>query len=300
MSWKKYNGFSRYCVEKITKLSFLFFCFIVLFLLQKSVHAQDKSIQKDSIDYFYNLLRSAKKSDDYLKVHRFYSRRKEKSYLEKDTLAMIYNLRFLASVERKLGQLEDSEVTAVIALELISKLIDGEVRDESKMGVLNHLGIVSRELEQYDRALEFYKEALKIAANPVQKSSLNHNIGRIYKLQGRYDLAIPIFTKVYEQKLMQEDVLSIARSLDNLGYSHCKDGNFEVGLSNMLQALKIRINEDYLDGITTSYLNLAECYIDFGKDDLALDYVNKAYVFADFRNEVNDKIRCLSYIIDLN
>ena len=175
------------------KLSFLFFCFIFLFLFQKSAYSQDESIQKDSTNYFYDLLRSAHKSDDYLKVHRFYSKRKEKSYSEKDTLGVIYNLRFLASVERKLGQFEDSEATAIEAYKLIETLKDLEIKNEPKMGVLNHLGLITRELEQYDRAIEFYTEALKIAPEPYQKNAIHNNIGFVYNLQGNYQLAVSKF-----------------------------------------------------------------------------------------------------------
>ena len=284
---------------KLTKLSFLFYCFIILFIFQKNTYSQDRLIQKDSTDYFYKLLRSAKKSDDYLKVHRFYSKRKEQSYFKKDTLFMIYNLRFLASVERKLGQFEDSEATAIEALKLIENFKDGKEKNESKLGVLNHLGLIARKLEQFDRAIEFYNEALPFALESFQKNSIQNNIGTIYKLQGRYDLAVRIFEIVHKQKSLTKDSVSIARSLDNLGYSQYKNGMLEVGFSNMSRALDIRIKENHLDGISHSYLSLSEYYKDAGKNDIAIDYVNKAYAISKSMNDVLGKVKCLSYIIDL-
>ena len=157
---------------KLIKNSFLFFHIIVILFTPKDSYAQQAI---DSLGHYYNLFVKAKGNNDLKKAYLFFNQQKEVHNQKKDTTSLIFDLRILASIEYKFGNLHKSDATAVTALELIEATKTASNTIEAKIGVLNHLGIVSYELKNYDRALNLYNRALKIAQTKKQKNTIYNN-----------------------------------------------------------------------------------------------------------------------------
>lgn len=279
---------------KLLKNSFLFFFVLIVCFCPKETKSQQT---KDSLVHYYNLFVKAKENLDLKKVYIFFNQHKEISQQKEDTLKVIFDLRILASIEYKFGRLHKSDATAVAALQLIESMKTSSDTVEPKIGILNHLGLVSYELGNYDRALELYERVLKIAENPQQINIVHNNKANTYLKKKKYKLSIDEFEKVYHNSLKFDNKLEIARSLDNLGFTKSKL-NFNDALTNMLAALKIRENQQNINEIFVSYRHLSEYFVERKKMKKAKYYANKAYDLAIKTNNPSYKLESLSLLLN--
>ncbi len=281
---------------KKIKLSFLFFCILCCFLYSKQVRAQQAT---DSLRYYYHLYTKAKGGSDLYKIYNFYHTHKEMSLQKKDTFAAVYDLRFIASIQYRLGRHHESDASAVTALKLLQPMKTTPQILEAKIGLLNHLGIVSYELKNYDRALELYDRVLKITTSTQHIHTVYNNKANVYKKKNDYALAYSEFNKVHQHQLKSGNPIEIARSLDNLGLVESKL-NYDDALTHMLEALKIRQQENNTDEIFVSYKHLAEYYMDRNQVQKVKYYANKAYNLAEKVKNTSYKLEALSLLLNVN
>lgn len=283
---------------KKIKTSFLFFCIcIAFFFCNKHSYAQ-QSI--DSSRYYYYLILNSKKNADLTSALVFYNNHKNKSLLKKDTLLAIYDLRQIAIIQKKIGFLNESENSAVEALKLLDGLkVNDSIGIEAKIGLSNHLGIVYRELELYNKAIEYYDNILNIAQTQSQITAVLNNKAFVFYKQKKYDLAVSEFTKVYENNLLTNNRKKIARALDNLGLTQSKLNHPEA-LSNIMKGLTLREELSYVSGTITSYLSLAEYYKDRNDKNKALFFAKKALSIANSSKSIAQKESALSILIELS
>ncbi|WP_198679959.1 tetratricopeptide repeat-containing sensor histidine kinase [Aureibaculum luteum] len=280
------------------KTSFLFFYLcITTFSCIEDVPAQ-QSI--DSSYYYYSLIFNPKKNTDLTSAFVFYNNQKNQSLIEKDTLKAINDLRLIAIIQNKIGFLNESENSSVEALKLLDQVkASDSIIVEAKVGLFNHLGKIYRNLELYDKAIEFYNNVLDIAQTQSQITTILNNRAFAYYEQKKYDLAIIEFNKIYKQSLLNNNKKSIARALDNLGLVQSKL-NYPVALSNIKEGLKIREDLGYVTGVFTSYLHLTEYYKDRNQKNNALFYAKKALDIANTSKSLTKKESALSFLMDLN
>jgi signal transduction histidine kinase len=268
---------------KRIKISFLFFI-IAYFVLNKcEVYSQTK---KDSTYYYYQLLKNPKKENDLTSSYLYFDKQKELSIKKGDTAKAIICLKYIASIENKLGALYESEASAIEALNLLKKKKD----INPKLGLYNHLGMINRSLENYDNALFYYNKLLLISKTQKQKMAAFNNRGIVYQYQKKYNDAIQDFKKAYQISLILKDSLKIAKSLDNLGYTQSKIGNDSAYL-NMERALKIRKKINKISELYPSYKHLTNYFLLEKDNKNALKYADKCY-------EIAKKINSPTYIID--
>lgn len=279
---------------KMIKNSSLFFFTLILCFSIKETKAQQA---KDSLLHYYNLYINAKENVDFKKVYLFFNQHKEDSQQKKDTSKIIFDLRILASIEYKFGRLHKSDATAIAALELIEGMKTSDNTVEPKIGILNHLGIISFELGNYDRALELYDRVLKIAENPQLINIVHNNKANTYLKKKKYQLSIDEFKKVYLNSLKFDNKFEIARSLDNLGFAKSKL-NLEDALTNMLEALKIREQGQNADELFTSYKHLSDYFAEQKNMKRAKYYANKAYDIAKKTKNASYKLEALSLLLN--
>jgi len=279
---------------KRIKNSSLFFIILFVCFSLKETKAQQT---KDSLLHYYNLYINAKENVDFTKVYLFFNRHKEESQQKKDTSKIIFDLRILASIEYKFGRLHKSDATAIAALELIEGMETSDKTIEPKIGILNHLGIVSYELGNYDRALELYDRVLKITKDPQLINIVHNNKANAYIQKKYYKLSIDEFKKVYQNSLKFDNKLEIARALDNLGFAKSKL-NLEDASTNMLDALKIREKEQNIDELFVSYKHLSEYFVKQKDMKSAKNYANKAYEIAKKTDNASYKLEALSLLLN--
>ncbi|MEN3323700.1 tetratricopeptide repeat protein [Mariniflexile soesokkakense] len=252
-----------------------------------------------------NLLLAYRKLADYsrlndslLNAYSYYQEHKSLNVLFKDSLEIIRDLRFMSSIQYNLGLIYESESTAVEAITLLDCLKETDKTIDAKIGLYNHLGIIYKEIGSYNRALELYNKLLLITKNHQYLNIIHGNIANVYKEQGNYTLAIAEFKKVYDNSLKTNKKKEIARALNNLGLAKSKL-NYPEALTELETALQIRKSENDYAGLFSSYIALTEYFIDRKVTNKARLYSNNAYGVSVKTNNKLDRIKALSYIIEL-
>jgi len=167
---------------------------------------------------------------------------------------------------------------------------------EEKIGLYNHLGMIHRELRNYDDALFYYDKSLHLVKNSKDSSTVFNNKGIVYKYQNKYNLAIEVFKKAHQINWRIDDSLNSARTLSNLGFSESKL-NRKTALPRMLKALSIRKElgrDEY-----PSYNHLSQYYLDRFDTINALKYAKKGYKVAEKINSPVYREDALSNLVNL-
>jgi two-component sensor histidine kinase len=181
-------------------------------------------------------------------------------------------------------------VSAIEALKLLDNLKVDNTNIEAKLGLYNHLGILYELSNNCERAHQFYDDALKIAKTQKDSITIINNKANLYIDQEQYKLAIKLLSQAYTNSLGNGNKAETARVLENLGIVQSKL-YISKALSNMKEALNIRLQINDVKGIYASYRDLSQYYHDNKNPEKAKLYADKAYKLA-------KQINSTSYIED--
>ena len=172
-----------------------------------------------------------------------------------------------------------------VYIRLISLCEEIDEKSEQTAGAYNNIGVVYYNLSEYDDALKYYKDALKIQEkvlgeeHPDTATSYN-NIGIVYYDLGKYEDALKYYKDALkiQEKVLGEEHPDTATSYNNIGSADCKLGKYDKALDNFTKALKIQekvLGEEHTDTAMT-YHNIGSVDRKLGKYDEALEYYDKA------------------------
>jgi signal transduction histidine kinase len=264
-------------------------------------YAMGKIVQQKPVDsavYYYNQVLKLDSKTDLLQAFVYYRNKKEENLKQFDTLSAIYNLRQIAIIQLELGIFYDSETAAIEALSLLERLpVDKSVL-ESKTGIYNHLGRVYSEMKDYAHAIVYYQKALDLAETQVQNLVLRNNIAFSHYKDGKFPLALKEFTAILNDSQEYNDSIIIARTLNNLGKVKGKLQD-ETALTDLENALKIRLALGYNSDILGSYLDLSGYFKEQGDLVQARFYAEKAFTLAKLSNNPTQLFHALKNILDL-
>ncbi|MEM0541634.1 tetratricopeptide repeat protein [Flavobacterium sp. j3] len=162
-----------------------------------------------------------------------------------------------------------ADVTGVRAYNILKNLDD----NYKIYLILTVLGNINNELSEYDKALEYHKEALKIIEkydidnSQHPKATVINNIGHTYKLQKNYKQAVVYFNLALQNKKLLTDTPDLyVLLLDNLAYCKFKIKDY-AGLPGMFQeSLKISDSLQLYSNSVYTLNHLSEFYAE--KNDL--------------------------------
>ncbi len=275
---------------KIIKNSFLYFYFatsLLCLLNDNDLYSQEKT---DSTYFYYHKVISPKNNSDLLSSYNFYHQDKISALLKKDTLRAISDLRMIAECQLRMGMIYESQGAAIEAINLLDNFKQNDSLYQSRYGLLTHLGIVYRTSSDYNKAIEVYKDALKITNKQKDSITIINNIANIYYDLKQYELALEQFEVIYNKAINNSDHLQKARVLNNLGAVQTKL-NLSEAFNNLNISLTIRKRENDIIGTYLTYKNLFYFYKD--RNDK-----NKAKLFADSAYIVVNKINNKTYVKD--
>ncbi|WP_299249761.1 sensor histidine kinase [uncultured Aquimarina sp.] len=183
----------------------------------------------------------------------------------------------LAKLSRKVKDYSESEDLTIRAIE---KFELSESESYLPLSYTN-LGIIAKQLERYDDAVNYHLKAIEYAKN-TPKDTLyavigNNNIGTVYKSIKEYEKAEDYYNRALSYKsFLKKRPKRYARYLDNLAYVNFlanKENEDVLKLFN--ETLRIRDSVNDVVGLSTNHLHLAEYYQNKGSDSLARYYALK-------------------------
>ncbi|HZW63505.1 MAG TPA: tetratricopeptide repeat protein [Flavobacteriaceae bacterium] len=261
---------------KARLLSFLF-----LFVLT-SGYGATLLFQKnaaDSLAYYSNKVERPTGQNDLESAYAYFLKYRENAVLRKDTLAMIYGLQRLATIERSVGLQVESESSAVEALQLADKKKLTPYLKALKASVYNHLGILYKEQGLYAKAQTLYEQSLAHTETARDSMIVYLNLGNILLKESKYDQSELYFEKALRFVPRVTDSVNIARVWTGMGYVKHKQ-QAEGGLSLMREALELRKRIEDLKGLYSGYKYLSVYYDEISKPKAAAAYRDSAYATA--------------------
>lgn len=167
----------------------------------------------------------------------------------------------------------------------LEDLLQNTTSEELKINLLDQMATLSSELNQYQKALEYYENALQICEevfgeNHIETAVIYSNLGSLFQSMGKYDKALSFFEKAIkiEENVVGENHLNTATSYNNLGSLYQDVEEYEKALPLFEKALKIQqelIGENHFD-TAGSYNNIGMIYKQQKEYQKSLQYFEKA------------------------
>lgn len=275
---------------KTFRISFFFLW--ILFLNGIAVVAQEipENIT-DSASVYYQSIREIKDVSITSRAFDFFEKASKTALINNDYANAAYNLELISYGQFKMGLYYESEATTIKALNLLNSLDDTSAIGPRKR-LNNQLGMLYRKIKDYDNAMFFYKKALELDKNLLDKIAIITNMANLEADQNNFQNAIDQLIPYYSKALTVEDSNIKANYFDNLGYYQLMIGD-AYGLQNIERALGIREKSKDIIGLFSSYRHLALYYI--GVDDKlnAQTYVSKVKSLSDNINSPVYKLEAM-------
>jgi len=161
-------------------------------------------------------------------------------------------------------------------------------------GAYNLIGIVHKELEEYNTALFNYNKSITIFRSLNDSAGIGkmyNNFGEVYFLMGKYDTALFFHQNNLAIQMDIENLRHAAISLSNIGKTLLSLGNYEKALNALNESLKIREEIGELFSMANSLERLAATHYkmeNFKQSEAfalkALDYAEQAGVVVEARD----------------
>jgi signal transduction histidine kinase len=279
---------------------FLFFfsclCLGSFLLLPSALFSQNTN---DSLYYHYNAILHPQNPDALPAGISFYNGHTNTALAKQDTLGALEGLRMMAIGQYKIGDIYESEATAVQALELIDLNAHKDTLIDARVGLYNQLGRIYSSLKDYPEAINALQQALQITPKANDSITLLNNMANIYTEGGQYGQGLQQYRFVYQMPGTQNNPRRQAMVLDNIGNVLARQ-KAPGALDTLLKALEIREGLDDLSGRYASYKSLALYYFEQGDRTTALTYGQQALATAQTINSAAFRYDALELLMGIN
>ncbi len=190
-----------------------------------------------------------------------------------------------------------SEATIILAIQRLKPL------DEYKFLYFcyNNLGIVANHLGEYEKAIEYYNEALYYANKLEDKSdskfTINNNMGMVFEANKEYPQAALKFLTVLNSDSVKEKQKALyAKALNNLASVKLKMLD-TLGVYGLItESIQIKDSLKSLENLATSYSTAADYYL-YQKDTLkAIHSAYQAKLLAKESNNNESLLETLAFL----
>ncbi len=222
------------------------------------------------------------KSQSIMDSSFFYFQKAHKTFLlnNKKQLAARMLLA-MANIQESANDNTGAEINCIKAIEIFKSLEDYKYLSRS----YNTLGIITNNLEDNDKAISYYKEAIaydkKTNNGSIKSYSTINNLGVTNSTNKNYENAIPYFEQVLNSPdLLKKNPQLYATALNNLTSANFKLNKLDSIEKNYLKVLNIREKENNIVGISASHFYLAEYYLKVNDTSNAKKNITNAIKFA--------------------
>ena len=142
-------------------------------------------------------------------------------------------LHYIATIGIMRGEL----TTAMTQLQDADALAR-KAQDEAKLGgILGEMAAINYLLGDFDKALDQYREAVRLAPNPWRRGMMLVNVGSIHEFRGQFDEAVPALEEALELMRQVGDHRTETQALQSLGEALCEMDQCDEGLAYLNQAI---------------------------------------------------------------
>ncbi len=195
----------------------------------------------------------------------------------------------IGNIQESVKDYVGAETNIILAIERLKQT--NNHRD--LFNTYNSLGIVSEDLKQYERAIEYYNEALSYVKNLKNVESyrirIKNNVGIVYRQSGDYNKAIEKFEEVLGTPGADKLNISLyAKALNNLALCKIRIGD-TIGVDSKIKR-SIVLNDSLESGsLVSSYYSMAELRLLQKDTSASIEWAEKSLQLAQ-KNENNKRI----------
>lgn len=241
-----------------------------------------------------------KKATDLPRGYRFYTKQKDYYLKIGDTIAAVDAMRMLAIAAFKIGDLTESEIQSVEALQYITHFNSKPDLVPSRLlGLYNQLGRLYEDKELYNQALSYYESALTVAASLTDSMTIVNNRGNVYRALDNYQNAIADYQWVIQRANSINDTITLARSINNYGAVLSAQNDNEA-LPVLLEGLRLRQLKNSKEGVFGSYRHLVHHFQAQNEIFLARQYAKNCLIIAKELNSPAYLREAYSMLLDLS
>ena len=255
--------------------------------------AHQKGFRKIESKSHFNIGNYYFEKSSYDSAYIEYSRSKNLAISVKDFKRASSCMANMAIIQSTVGDFYGSEQTSVEGLEIVPLTENG-----IRLSLYNNLGVVSDELGEYDDAVHWYFEALKLSKDSLQKLVFNNNIGLVYKNKGNPAMALSYLRKAknFSDSVKYPNYEAMVE--DNQGFvkHQLKQQN---ALEIMIRAHDQRTKLNDLSGMIASELHLAEYWKDNGNIPRSLKYLESTLKHTFLIKDNKNRIKALSLLSEM-
>ncbi len=208
----------------------------------------------------------------------------------------------LATIQKDAKNYTSAEVGAIRAIELLKPLEENDMLYRC----YNLLGIIYKELAEYDESFEYYTIAKTYLKNPALRedfeAELENNIGVNYEERGDLKKAVVSFEKILGyDSLYVKNPGAYARVLNNLAASQHKLNPNSAKVENMfLKSLQIRDSLGDHYAMAGGFYQLSAYYLAKKDSVKALSNALKAKTYAESGDNYNRILESLAMLTRLD
>ncbi len=265
---------------------------IIFFFLSSCEEKKSLTVAESSNQYYDKAYSLLAKNKDSAFVN--FNLAKEMFLQNKDSIRAGNCLVNMAIISSDMGDNLGSLETSLSAIKFLNEN-NSKVYPIIKSNY-NNLGIVSFNLKDYKKSLVFYDLAIKFSEEKFDVITYLNNKANTYREIKDYNNAIEIYTDILKkQDISKKD---FSRIMTNLAKTKWLQNPSYNPVSELKEALNIRLQEKDLWGQNSSYAHLADYYTQ-KKPDSALIYATKMYGVAKTLRSPDDQIEALQKLIVL-
>ena len=271
-----------------------FYLLIILFSLvacKKEIIEPAKSENK-FYDKAYDFLSTSEKDSAFI-----YFNLAKNAFTQKGDSARIGNSMVnMAIIQAEKGDYYGSQEMSLSAIKYLNK------KEEKLHPILysnyNNLGIVTKNLGDYNKAISFFDQAIVFATSQSEINTCLNNKANCFKYLKNYGTSIKILKDIFKNIDSVKDQKGFARVVDNLAYIKFLQNPAYKAEMKMYGALKIRENEKDLWGQNASRSHLSDY---FAKKDVAksLFHAHQMYEISKKIESPDDQLEALQKLVDL-
>ncbi|WP_407500640.1 tetratricopeptide repeat-containing sensor histidine kinase [Elizabethkingia anophelis] len=268
------------------------FTILFLFLIISCTNTKENvKVNREYYDKAYEFLETSQKDSAFV----YFNKAKEIFIQNKSSYSLAGScLVNMGIIQYESGDFYGAQETALSAITYLNEKNKEDFFDISSN--YNNLGIINRNLENYDKAIEFYNLAMKFSLEDTNKHVYLNNIAYAYGEQKKYNEALKIYNQILKKDSQNNKEYS--RALSNFAFTQWLQKSIYNPIPELKKALSIRLHEKDTFGQNASYAHLADYYIN-KKSDSALIYANKMYRVAKQIKNPNDQIEALQKLVIL-
>lgn len=149
--------------------------------------------------------------------------------------------------------------------------------------IQGNLGMLYEKLSQYQTALEFQNNALKLHKkndNQIGIANTYNNLGNLYSALKQNQKALEMFNDSYEIKKKTDNKYSIASALTNIGIEYHSLKESDKALEYLNHSKSIYEELGHNSNLSIALLNIGDIYLEKQQPENAKIYFDSAYTHA--------------------